>query len=182
VQSAWVQEEISLSEYLGQNVRFRFQLRADGGTRKDGFYFDDFKIFYNLQAPPQAPVAAFQVTNTTVCVGSTVQFTDYSSNIPTSWDWSFGDGGNAAQPNPTHIFNATGTYTVSLTVANSTGSLTKIKSNLIRVFDSPGQMQVLTEGFESWPNADMWAVYNQYGDPGFNMTTTASASGDQCTQ
>jgi hypothetical protein len=41
-------------------------------------------------------------------------------------------------------------------------------------------MQVLTEGFESWPNADMWAIYNQYGDPGFNMTTTASASGDQC--
>jgi carboxypeptidase T len=123
VQSSWVQEEISLSEYLGQTIRFRFQLRSDGGTRKDGFYFDDFKIFYNLQAPPQAPVAAFQVNNTTVCVGSTVQFTDYSTNIPTSWSWNFGDGGGiSTQPNPTHVFTTTGTYTVSLTVTNAEGS------------------------------------------------------------
>jgi PKD repeat protein len=135
---------------------------------------------------PALCVADFDVDRTIICVGDSIVFNDNSYNYPTSWTWDFGDGQTLSgvdalvNQNPVHYYSTPGTYTVSLTVANSTGSLTKIKSNLIRVFDSPGQMQVLTEGFESWPNADMWAVYNQYGDPGFNMTTTASASGDQC--
>ena len=122
VQTSWVQEEISLSEYLGQTIKFRFQLRSDGGTRKDGFYFDDFKVYYNLQAPPQAPVASFQVNNQNVCVGSTVQFTDFSSNIPTTWNWNFGDGNTSSVQNPTHTFTSPGTYTVQLTVSNAEGS------------------------------------------------------------
>ena len=47
VQSDWVLEEINLSDYLGQNIKVRFQLKSDGGTRKDGFYFDDFTIYAN---------------------------------------------------------------------------------------------------------------------------------------
>jgi PKD repeat protein len=135
---------------------------------------------------PALCVADFDVDRTIICVGDSIVFNDNSYNYPTSWTWDFGDGQTLSgvdalvNQNPVHYYSTPGTYTVSLTVANSTGSLSKIKSNLIRVFDSPGQMQVLTEGFESWPNADMWAVYNQYGDPGFNMTTTASASGGQC--
>ena len=42
--SNWVQEEINLSDYLGQTIKVRFILRADGGVRRDGFYFDDIKI------------------------------------------------------------------------------------------------------------------------------------------
>jgi carboxypeptidase T len=44
VKSDWVNEEINLSEYLGQTINVRFVLKSDGGVRKDGFYFDDFKI------------------------------------------------------------------------------------------------------------------------------------------
>lgn len=43
----WVLEDIDLSEYIGQEIRLRFQLVSDGGTRKDGFYFDDFKMIYD---------------------------------------------------------------------------------------------------------------------------------------
>ncbi|MCF6350616.1 MAG: immune inhibitor A [Flavobacteriaceae bacterium] len=43
-QNDWVQEEIDLNDYLGQQIKFRFQLVSDGGQTKDGFYFDDFKI------------------------------------------------------------------------------------------------------------------------------------------
>ena len=46
VQSSWVQEEIELSDYLGQVIKVRFQLKSDGGVRQDGFYFDDFSIYY----------------------------------------------------------------------------------------------------------------------------------------
>ncbi len=40
----WVREEISLSDYLGETIKVRFIMEADGGVRQDGFYFDDFTI------------------------------------------------------------------------------------------------------------------------------------------
>jgi len=43
-QTTWVQEEINLSDYLGQSIMFRFQIRADGGVTEDGFYFDDLEV------------------------------------------------------------------------------------------------------------------------------------------
>jgi carboxypeptidase T len=49
-QTSWVLEEISLSDYIGQTIKVRFQLRADGGLNEDGFYFDDFTIAYNIDA------------------------------------------------------------------------------------------------------------------------------------
>lgn len=48
--SDWVREEIDLSDYLGQQIRVRFQLESDGGVNEDGFYFDDFQVSYNEQS------------------------------------------------------------------------------------------------------------------------------------
>lgn len=45
-QNNWVQEEIDLTDYLGQNgVQFRFLLISDGGVTEDGYYFDDFSVY-----------------------------------------------------------------------------------------------------------------------------------------
>ena len=52
VQSDWVYEEINLSDYIGQEIKVRFILRSDGTTRKDGFYFDDFKILTSEAEEP----------------------------------------------------------------------------------------------------------------------------------
>ncbi len=43
-QWSWVKEEIDLSNYIGQNIKVRFQIVSDGGVVADGFYFDDFNI------------------------------------------------------------------------------------------------------------------------------------------
>jgi len=51
-QSNWVLEEINLSDYLGQVIKFRFRLGADGGTVGDGFYYDDFEVLYNVDSLP----------------------------------------------------------------------------------------------------------------------------------
>ncbi len=40
----WVLEEVDLSEYIGNTVKFRFRLESDGGVTEDGFYFDDLKV------------------------------------------------------------------------------------------------------------------------------------------
>jgi carboxypeptidase T len=43
-QNSWVQEEISLDDYLGQNILIRFRLVSDGFLEYDGYYFDDLLI------------------------------------------------------------------------------------------------------------------------------------------
>jgi carboxypeptidase T len=44
IKSQWVQEEINLSNWIGQQVKFRFRLVSDNYTVGDGFYFDDFLV------------------------------------------------------------------------------------------------------------------------------------------
>ncbi len=122
VQSAWVLEEINLSDYLGQVIKFRFKLGSDGGTVADGYYFDDFEILYNLNTPPVTPVASFSTSANAICTGETVAFTDASSNSPSAWAWDFGDGSNASVENPTHAYVNAGTYIISLTASNAAGS------------------------------------------------------------
>ena len=43
-QPQWINESILLTDYLGDEIFVRFKLYTDGGLRRDGFYFDNFKI------------------------------------------------------------------------------------------------------------------------------------------
>ena len=135
IMTNWVLEEINLSDYLGQVIKVRFQLRSDNATRKDGFYFDDFSIYYNNQGPAVSPTAQFTTAGSVVCSGMFTDFDDASLDNPTSWSWNFGDGGTSNVQNPTHIFMNAGTYTVQLTVSNAAGSNTT--SQIITVNQSP---------------------------------------------
>lgn len=85
-----------------------------------------------------APVADFSATPTSGEAPLTVNFTDLSSNNPTSWQWDFGDGGTSTQPNPSYTYNSDGPYTVSLTVSNAYGTDTKTKTNYIYVGSGGG--------------------------------------------
>lgn len=67
-----------------------------------------------IQRPPDA---AFSFVRNQL----TVAFEDQSTNNPTSWTWSFGDGQTSRQQNPTHTYSTAGTYTVTLTVRNAIG-------------------------------------------------------------
>jgi len=121
-QSTWVLEEINLSDYLGQQIKVRFQIKSDGGTTADGFYFDDFKVAYNENQTAQPPVASFSSSSNQVCEGTSVNFTDLSTNLPTTWSWNFGDNTTSTNQNPQHIYQNPGTYTVNLIVTNAQGS------------------------------------------------------------
>jgi PKD repeat protein len=65
-----------------------------------------------------------------------VSFTDLSSNGPTSWLWSFGDGATSTEQSPTHTYAAPGLYDVSLTATNAAGSDTELRSAYVGV--APG--------------------------------------------
>ncbi len=146
-QSSWVLDEVSLSDYLGQIIRVRFQFESDGGTVGDGFYFDDFKIMFNESGPVAAPIASFQVSQNSVCLGTTSTFSDFSTNSPTSWSWDLGDGTLSTDQNPSHVYTAPGTYTVNLTVTNSAG--TDSQSQTITVNALPSATLTTTDADNS---------------------------------
>jgi len=86
------------------------------------------------------PVADFEADNTTPGVGQSVNFTDLSSDDPTSWSWSFDPptvtyvgGTNSSYQNPQVQFNVEGSYEVSLTASNAYGSDNETKTNYIDV-------------------------------------------------
>lgn len=92
----------------------------------------------NRCSPPvvAAPVAAFTANSTTISVGGSVNFTDQSTNSPTSWSWTFAGGSpsTSAVQNPSNIvYNAAGTYAVTLTATNANGSNTLTQTGYITV-------------------------------------------------
>ncbi len=82
-----------------------------------------------------APVANFEGTPRQIKEGESVSFKDLSTNNPTSWSWVF-EGGTPATStaqNPTVTYATAGSYKVTLTVTNATGSNTKTEENYIEV-------------------------------------------------
>ena len=84
--------------------------------------------------PPVADFTADISNPIIIPVGGSVNFFDASTNVPTSWTWNFGGGAaNSNNQNPSAVFNAVGTYTVSLTAANAYGSDNEIKTAHVQV-------------------------------------------------
>ncbi len=80
------------------------------------------------------PTADFTTNVTAGVLPTTVQFTDQSTGA-TSWMWDFNNDGNidSTLQNPVFTYTQAGIFTVSLTVSNSGGSDTAIKTGLITI-------------------------------------------------
>ncbi len=88
------------------------------------------------QALAQAPVAGFEASATEVYSGTTVTFTDLSTNSPTAWAWDFGAEAfprTSAAQHPKVAWATPGTYNISLTVSNASGSDARTISGYITV-------------------------------------------------
>jgi PKD repeat protein len=101
-----------------------------------------------------APTANFTGNPTVLCAGGIVNFTDQSTNNPTSWNWSFPGGtpSSSTQQNPTVVYNTPGTYSVSLTVSNGSGSNTQTKNNYITVNNCSNIDDAVLSMIQIYPN------------------------------
>ncbi len=91
---------------------------------------------------PVKPVADFTGTPTTGTAPLSVSFTDASTNSPTAWSWSFGDGTTSTARNPVKQYVDPGTYTVTLTASNAAGSSQKTRTAYIEVDEPPENLYV----------------------------------------
>ncbi len=70
------------------------------------------------------PTASFGISDSTICAGNCINFTDMSTGA-TSWLWTFNGGtpSSSTNQNPTNIcFNTDSNYIIKLVVSNSFGS------------------------------------------------------------
>jgi len=104
-------------------------------------------------------VADFSGTPTSGYAPLTVQFTDLSTNTPTSWLWNFGDGKTSREQNPSHIYDDVGIYTVTLTATNATGSDDEVKVNYITVLAPP-----IGANFSAQPLTGKYPLVVQFTD------------------
>jgi PKD repeat protein len=67
-------------------------------------------------------------TSINICAGTTVQFYDRSTQLPTAWAWTFAGGSitNSTAQNPSVTYNTPGSYTVTLVATNSIGAGTMV--------------------------------------------------------
>lgn len=121
-------------------------LNAISGPCHDSQYgqAEDYPI-YITPAAGTAPVADFSANQTSVCQGTQINFTDLSTNTPTGWSWNFGDGsGTSTAQNPSYTYGSAGTYNVTLTATNASGSDAETKVGYITINDVPGNAGAIT--------------------------------------
>ena len=102
----------------------------------------DYIVYKGGTPHNSPPVVIFTASKNATCSSNSIQFTDNSVNLPTSWLWTFGDGGTSTLQNPTHTYAANGTFTVSLTASNMYGSNTSTQIDYISI-DMPAPPSVI---------------------------------------
>lgn len=134
--------EISASASLG-TTRLRIAMKGlsvndqAGPNNCEEYEFGETEDYLVNIGPAAglAPVADFSSNITSGTAPLSVNFFDISTNSPTTWSWSFPGAtpNTATSANPTVNYNTAGTYQVSLTASNASGSDTETKTGYITV-------------------------------------------------
>ncbi|MFK8102109.1 MAG: PKD domain-containing protein [Saprospiraceae bacterium] len=105
--------------------------------------------------------------------GPLVVFNNQSSNNVESFEWDFGDNTTSNLANPTHVYFFSGNYTVTLTVTNACGTVTKQQNFTIQApstaplpYTAKDQIVPYTKGFRPGVNLKFYAPWtdDQLGD------------------
>ena len=133
---------------------------------------------------PQVPIPHFHASNRVVCAGSTITFSDSTTNTRVSgWQWNFPggslvSGSTLTDSMPKVIYPLAGTYAVSYTASTSAGHASITETSYIHVEPAIGTYSTsFTEGFEtaSIPGTD-WNVWSSK-NANWMLTSAAAASG-----
>lgn len=104
-------------------------------TVSDGKTFSSREVadYINVSSSLEAN---FTATPTEGTAPLSVSFIDTSTGTPISWVWVFGDGSVSSEPDPTHVYEVPGVYTVNLTVSDGETSSSREVADYINVSPS----------------------------------------------
>ncbi len=114
---------------------------GDGRNSSRDIYGQNIQLDGSLGSIPPLFHAVFTADETSICEGSTVNFTDQSIGNPTSWEWTFegGDPATSTDQNPTVTYYSSGTFDVELIITDGSLYDTLLSENLIQVSSVPQQ-------------------------------------------
>ncbi|MGV8110124.1 PKD domain-containing protein [Methanospirillum sp.] len=113
---------------------YSVSLRVSGPGGSSEEVREDFITVGSLLTPPQAK---FKTDKRTGFAPLLVNFTDQSLGKVTEWSWNFGDGSTSNEQNPSHEFNSTGIYSVTLKVTGPAGTNAMSKKGYLVVSPYP---------------------------------------------
>ena len=114
---------------LAEGATYHCAVTAYDPAKVESPYSNEISVV----APYAAPSAGFSASPMSGIAPLSVAFTNTTTGSLTSWAWTFGDGTSSTAQNPTHVYNAAGSYTVKLTVTGPGGSSTKTAATPISV-------------------------------------------------
>lgn len=177
----WRTETVNLNAYA--NVSSLAIAFRNHGRHGNYIYLDNVNL---TAAAVAAPAASFSFNS--ICALDSVLFTDISSPMPTSWAWTFSGGSPATSSlqNPTVMWTASGTQTVTLIATNSFGSDTVVQTvfvNQLPVVDAGPDSSYCSTTYValdgsggmlySWsPSATMYSAVSE--DPLVYLTATTT--------
>ncbi|WP_194762622.1 PKD domain-containing protein [Microbacterium sp. UFMG61] len=119
-------------------------------------------------APNQAPVAAFTPTVTGLSVAVDGAASSDPDGTIQSHAWTFGDGGTATGATASHTYLAAGTFDVTLTVTDNSGTTTAVTKQ-VTVTAPPANQPLATDAFGrtvaagGWGSADLGGAWTLSG-------------------
>lgn len=120
------------------------------------------------------PIAGFATSNTTICEGGTITFTD-TSQVALSYEWQLNGSPFSTARDTSYTFASMGTYTVSLiaingsesdtantvvNVSNCTGIISQFQNIGITIFPNPTTGKILINGRD----INFIEIYNILGE------------------
>ncbi|MFM2156706.1 MAG: hypothetical protein RL516_1455, partial [Bacteroidota bacterium] len=129
------------------------------------------------------PNLSFVVNDSITCDSAKLFQFNASANNVASWSWDFGDGQTASMQNPSHVYNDTGYFSISLTAISTNGCpATVTKQNFIHIKYNPTPIITSDSITGCEPHyIALFANYNPkfsyqwvHGDSSANVNTSAS--------
>ncbi|MBR9919974.1 MAG: PKD domain-containing protein [Bacteroidetes bacterium] len=127
---------IDLTDYAqSPNIRIKIENVANYGNT---MFIDNVRLVSDCYVPVP-PIADFTASPTEGCAPLVVQYTNMSTNLPTSYIWNFPGGipSTSTDPNPIVTYTGVGSFDVSLTVINGAGTNTLTFPDYITVETPP---------------------------------------------
>ncbi|MFZ4580877.1 MAG: PKD domain-containing protein, partial [Myxococcota bacterium] len=132
------------------------QYAQGNGPQGDAIRIHNFvRLVRTATATPAStqPHAAFSWSPSLPKQSESVQFNDLSDGAPTSWAWTFGDGGTSDKASPTHVFAAKGAFPVTLTIQSAQGTNSLTRTLTVSTLTSGGPVACSSESDCSLANA-----------------------------